>query len=76
MASWRILRSTQHYVAPFDIAVIYAGLGAKTPTFEWLDKAYEDHSTWLSWIKVDPRFDSIRDDPRYRDLLRRMRLPE
>jgi tetratricopeptide (TPR) repeat protein len=69
-------RSTQHYVAPFDIAVIYVGLGAKTPTFEWLDKAYEDHSSWLTWIKVDPRFDSIRDDPRYHDLLRRMKLPE
>jgi tetratricopeptide (TPR) repeat protein len=69
-------RSAQHYVAPFDLAVIYAGLGAKTPTFEWLEKASEDHSTWLTWIKVGPRFDSIRDDPRYRDLLRRMRLPE
>jgi len=69
-------RSTQQYVAPFDVAVIYVGLGAMSPTFEWLDKAYEDHSTWLTYIKVDPRFDSIRDDPRYRDLLRRMRLPE
>ena len=31
---------------------------------------------WLTWIKVDPRFNSIRDDPRYRDLVRRMRIPE
>jgi tetratricopeptide (TPR) repeat protein len=69
-------RSTHQYVAPFDIAVIYAGLGAKTPTFEWLDKAYEDHSHWLVWIRVDPRFDRIRDDPRYHDLLRRMKIPE
>jgi len=69
-------RSTQHYVAPFDIALIYAGLGATNLMFEWLEKAYEDHSFWLVWIKTDPRFDSIRDDPRYRDLLRRMRLPE
>jgi TolB-like protein/tetratricopeptide (TPR) repeat protein len=69
-------RSTHQYVAPFDIAVIYAGLGAKTPTFEWLEKAYEDHSHWLVWVKVDPRFDTIRDDPRYHDLLRRMRIPE
>jgi serine/threonine protein kinase/Tfp pilus assembly protein PilF len=69
-------RSTQHYVAPFDIAVIYVGLGAISSTFEWLEKAYEDHSTWLFLIKVDPRFDTIRNDPRYRDLLRRMRIPE
>ena len=69
-------QSTRHYVAPLDIALVYVGLGAKNLTFEWLDKAYEDHSTWLTWIKVDPRFDGIRDDPRYHDLLQRMRLPE
>jgi hypothetical protein len=49
---------------------------AKSSTFEWLDKAYEDHSTWLTFIKVDPRFDTVRDDPRYHGLLRQMRLPE
>jgi hypothetical protein len=69
-------RSTQHYVAPFDFAVIYVGLGATKAAFEWLEKAYEDHSYWMIWMKVDPRFDSLRGDPRYRDLLRRMRLPE
>jgi tetratricopeptide (TPR) repeat protein len=69
-------RSAQHYVSPFDIAVIYVGLGAMSSTFAWLDKAYEDHSTWLFLIKVDPRFDAIRDDPRFRDLLRRMKIPE
>jgi hypothetical protein len=37
--------------------------------FEWLDKAYEDHSTWLTWLKVDPRFDAIRDDARFHDLM-------
>jgi hypothetical protein len=40
-----------------------------------LERAYEDHSAWLIWIKVDPRFDGTRNDPRYRDLLRRMKLP-
>jgi eukaryotic-like serine/threonine-protein kinase len=69
-------RSQQHYVAPLDIAVIHVGLGAKSPTFEWLDKAYEDRSTWLIILNVDPRFDSIRDDVRYHDLLRRMKIVE
>jgi tetratricopeptide (TPR) repeat protein len=68
-------RSTQHYIAPIDIAVIYVGLGATDPAFAWLEKAHEDRSTRLTWIKVDPRFDTIRRDHRYRDLLRRMRLP-
>jgi hypothetical protein len=69
-------RSRQHYIAPFDIAVIYVGLGSKDSTFDWLEKAYEDRSTWLTWLKVDPRFDGIRDDARYRNLMRRMGLPE
>jgi len=69
-------QSTHHYVAPFDIALIYVGLGSKSSAFDWLDKAYEDRSTWLHSLKVDPRFDRVRDDTRYRDLLRRMRLPE
>jgi tetratricopeptide (TPR) repeat protein len=69
-------RLQQRYVAPLDIALIYLGLGARGPAFEWLDKAYEDHSTWLIWITVDPRFDSIRSYSRYQDLLRRIRLAE
>ena len=69
-------RSTRQYVSPLDIAVIYAGLGARDSTFEWLNKAYDDHSTGLAWLKVDPRFDRVRDDLRYRDLLQRMNLPE
>jgi tetratricopeptide (TPR) repeat protein len=69
-------RSKRQYVAPFDVALIYVGLGAKSATFEWLEKAYEDRSSWFTWITTDPRFDSIRDDPRYRDLLRRMKLPQ
>jgi serine/threonine protein kinase/tetratricopeptide (TPR) repeat protein len=69
-------QSAHQYVAPFDIAVVYSGLGATTPTFEWLEKAYEDHSHWLVWIKVDPRLDRVRDDPRYHDRLRRMKIPE
>jgi TolB-like protein/Flp pilus assembly protein TadD len=69
-------RSTRQYVAPFDIALIYAGLGEKNATFEWLNKAYEDRSSWFTWMAVDARFDGVRDDPRFRDLLRRMKIPE
>jgi eukaryotic-like serine/threonine-protein kinase len=67
--------SKQRYVAPFEIAVIHMGLGEKEQTFEWLEKAYLDHSPWLIWLNVDPRFDSLHGDPRYGDLRRRMGLP-
>jgi len=66
----------QRYVAPFDVAVVYVGLADKDHTFEWLQKALEDRSHWIIWLKNDPRFDSIRSDPRYGDVMRRMGLPQ
>jgi tetratricopeptide (TPR) repeat protein len=66
----------QRYVAPFDVAVVYVGLGDKDQTFEWLQKSLEDHSHWVIWLKCDPRFDSIRSDPRYGEVMRRMGLPQ
>ena len=56
------------------MAVPYIGLGDKNRAMEWLEKSYEDRSSWLVWIKVDPRFDVLHADPRFRDLLRRMGL--
>jgi eukaryotic-like serine/threonine-protein kinase len=66
--------SKRRYVAPFDIARVYMGLGDKSRALEWLEKAYEDHSDWVAWIKVWPQFDSLRGEPRFHDLLRRMGL--
>ncbi len=40
----------------------------------WLERAYEERSSWIVWVKVEPRFDSVRSDPRFVSLLRRMRL--
>jgi serine/threonine protein kinase len=64
----------QRYVAPVNLALVYAGLGDKDQAFAWLDKACDDHSQWLSEIKVDPAFDPLRSDPRFADLLGRMNL--
>jgi hypothetical protein len=66
--------SKRRYVAPYDIALIYTGLGDKSLALEWLEKAYKDHSTRLGWIKVEPRLDSLRGEPRFQDILRRMHL--
>ena len=68
--------SQRRYVAPFENALIYVGLGDKAQAFEWLERAYGDHSYRLAWIKVDPRFDSLHGEPPFHDLLRRMRLSE
>ena len=68
--------SKQRYVSPYNIALIHLGLGQKEQAFEWLEKAYNDRASWMVWLKVDPRFDPLRSDPRFQDLLRRMNFPE
>jgi len=69
-----IKKSEQSYVSDYDVAVIYAGLGDKDQAFGWLDKAVEQHSFWLSWLKLDPRLDPLRSDPRFSNLLQRVRM--
>jgi len=70
--------SKRRYVSPYSIATIYIGLGEKDRAFEWLQKAYEDRSVWLIHLhlKVDPRLDSLRSDPRFTVLLKKMGLEE
>ena len=53
---------------------VYAGLGEWDRVFEELEHAYLEHSPWLCLLKVDPRYDPIRGDPRMADLLSRMGL--
>jgi hypothetical protein len=56
------------------IAAIHLTLGETDAAFEWLEKAYEMHDTWLVWLGVDRRFDSLRSDKRFRALLKRLNL--
>jgi TolB-like protein/Tfp pilus assembly protein PilF len=62
-------RSKQNYLSPYTVARIYIGLGETDLAFEWLERAYEERSEWLTWLKVDPRLDNIRSDPRFHNLL-------
>ena len=57
------------------LAYIYAGLNDKDKTFEWFNKAVEERGL-LSTIKVDPPFENLRGDPRFKDLSKRLNLPE
>src|SRR5262249_16626498 len=55
-------RSEQgEYLAPFEIALIHVGLGDKTEAFRWLDRAFDERSGWMPYLKVEPRLDTIRD---------------
>lgn len=64
--------SARQYVAPKHIALVYAGLRKQDEMFKWLEKAFEDRDISLTFIKVEPRWDDYRTDPRFADLLRRV----
>ena len=68
-------RRRQSYVSAYDVATIFVGMGNTEFAFEWLRKAYEERSSFLIHIQWDPRFDSLRSDPRFQDMLHRIGLP-
>src|SRR5258707_2544836 len=65
-------RSRRQYIPAYAIALIYAGLGEKDNAFLWLGKAYDDRSTSLAYLKVDPVLNSLRSDPRFVGLVQRI----
>jgi tetratricopeptide (TPR) repeat protein len=67
--------STQRFVPARGVAEIYMGLGDKEQAFSWLDKAFEERNGWLIHLKGNQRYDGLRNDTRYKDLVRRMNLP-
>ena len=69
-------QSRKGYVAPTNFAKIYIGLGDKDQAFAWLEKGYQRRDFWLSFLKGDPIFDSLRSDPRFQDLVRRIGFPQ
>jgi TolB-like protein/DNA-binding winged helix-turn-helix (wHTH) protein/lipoprotein NlpI len=69
-------QSKKQYVAPFYIALVYAGLSENEKAMDWLETAYEDRSNGLVFLKVDPELDTLRLDPRFKELQRKMNLPE
>jgi TolB-like protein/DNA-binding winged helix-turn-helix (wHTH) protein/Flp pilus assembly protein TadD len=66
--------SAKRYVSSYEFALIYAGLGERDKVFQWLDNAFHEHSTWMLHLKVDPRLDLLRPDPRFQNLLRHVGL--
>jgi len=62
----------RRYVSAYGIANIYAELGEKDQAFAWLQRAYDDRDENVPLLKVDPFFDSLRSDPRFATLLRKI----
>jgi serine/threonine protein kinase/Tfp pilus assembly protein PilF len=70
-------RSAQEYVPAYGIALVYAGLGEKDQAFAWLEKAYEERAFAIpQGLTRDPRWDNLRSDPRFAELVKRIGLPE
>lgn len=69
------LLSQDRYVPAYDAATVYAGLGEKDRAFEWLEKAYEQRDSMMSWLKLDNRLKDLHADPRFPALVRKMGLP-
>jgi serine/threonine-protein kinase len=63
--------SRRRYVSAYPIALIHLALGRKDRAFELLEKAYRDRDEMMTHLRVDPRLDDLRGDPRFKELLRR-----
>jgi eukaryotic-like serine/threonine-protein kinase len=70
-----LIRTKSRYISALDIATVHLGLGDTDATFEWLERAFQTRASALVYLGVDPRYDTVREDPRFRDLVRRVGLP-
>ena len=73
--AWHVGATHSRYVCPYEVAGVHAQLGDKDRAVEWLNKAYRSRSC-LYWLRQDPRFDSMRTDPRFQELLAKMKFPQ
>jgi eukaryotic-like serine/threonine-protein kinase len=69
-------QSKSVYIAPSNFVKVYIGLGDKEQAFAWLEKGYQQHDFWLTFITHEPVYDSLRSDPRFQELVRRIGFPQ
>ena len=67
--------SKQRHVSAYDRAIIYVGLNEPEQALTWLERAYQERSQFMIYLDTDPRFDTLRTNLRFQDLLRRLRFP-
>ena len=66
----------KQYVSPYYLAIAYEGAGRNEEALGHLEKAFEDHSNGMVFLKVEPQLDALRSSPRFMDLQRKMNFPE
>jgi DNA-binding winged helix-turn-helix (wHTH) protein len=64
------------FVTSYGVALVHAGLGQMDSAFAWLNKAFDERSHWLVWLRLDPRWRGLRSDPRFAELVRRLGFPD
>lgn len=69
-------RSEGEYVPPYDMAIVHLGLDDSERALDFLEKAYEECSSWMAYLNVEPRLDPLRRHPRFVDLIRRVGLTQ
>jgi TolB-like protein/Flp pilus assembly protein TadD len=73
---WLKQESSKRYITGTAFAITYIALGQKDEAYKWLEKDVDDRSGWATWYAVAPAFDDLRDEPRFKAMLKRMGLPE
>ncbi|MGH9949356.1 MAG: winged helix-turn-helix domain-containing protein [Pyrinomonadaceae bacterium] len=69
-------RSTERYVPSYNIAMIYNGLDERDKTFVWLERAFNERDARMLFLSVEPKWNDLRPDPRFQDLVRRVGSPQ
>ena len=65
-------RSKERFVPPYHIALVYNGLGEPDQAFTWLERGFEERDPKMTFLKVEPKWNNLRNDSRFLDLIRRM----
>ncbi|MBA3515926.1 MAG: hypothetical protein H0T77_16310 [Pyrinomonadaceae bacterium] len=66
--------SATKYVPPYNIALIYNALEMHDDALRWLEKGYEQRDPKMTSLKVEPKWNNLRNEPRFIDLMKRMKL--
>jgi DNA-binding winged helix-turn-helix (wHTH) protein/tetratricopeptide (TPR) repeat protein len=68
-------RARSIYVPATDLALVAAGMGDRETALSWLEQAFDEHAHWMETLRIFPPFDPLRDEPRFKTLVDKMKFP-